>query len=88
MQLIAQHTRLAKSGQAGVEKKLSVLSTISNASGAYLEPILGGSVCILSSIKTHLTFQIRVSALDPVQAEAAVSLLDQYNSYVSHFSSC
>jgi hypothetical protein len=44
IQLIAQHTRLAKSGQTGVEKKLSVLSTISNASGAYLEPILGGSV--------------------------------------------
>lgn len=44
IQLIAQHTRLAKSGQTGVERKLSVLSTISNASGAYLEPLLGGSV--------------------------------------------
>lgn len=37
-------------------------------------------------LQTHLTLQIRVSALDPVQAESAVSLLDQYNSYVSLFS--
>lgn len=43
-QLIAKHTRLAKPGQPGLEKNSSVLATISNASGAYLEPILGGSV--------------------------------------------
>jgi hypothetical protein len=54
VQLIAKHTRLANSSQTGVEKKLSVLSTISNASGAYLEPILGGSVGFPSSRMTHL----------------------------------
>jgi hypothetical protein len=39
---------LVKPGMTGLEKQQNVLATISNASGAYLEPILGGSVCRLT----------------------------------------
>jgi hypothetical protein len=46
--LITQHTRLVKPVMTGLEKQQNVLATISNASGAYLEPILGGSVCRLT----------------------------------------
>jgi len=47
---MTRHTRLFVPGQSGVEKQLGVLATISNASGAYLEPIFGGGVGRLSGI--------------------------------------